>query len=117
VRGVGLPTRAAFYEVAPGGREAKATLVTPYFNLNPQELTSAISGALRRSTFACYHQFAPHLAYHLRRLLELPAPDDKTIEMVISDMLEGLSTWLGMFRRKHPHCEGCRSAGMKADPC
>jgi hypothetical protein len=101
-RGVGLPTRKAFYEAAPNPRATAATLVSPYFNLDPRELTRGVTGALRRSTLTRYLQFAPHLAYHLCRLLEIPASDDTTIDAAISDVLDGLGTWFGTFHPTPP---------------
>jgi KaiC/GvpD/RAD55 family RecA-like ATPase len=101
-RGVGLPTRKSFYEVAPNRPATAATLVSPYFNLDPQELTRCVTGALRRSTLVGYRQFAPHLAYHLRRLLEFPESDNKTVDAAISGILDGLCTWFGTFHTAPP---------------
>jgi KaiC/GvpD/RAD55 family RecA-like ATPase len=90
--GVGLPTRAAFYNDAA---ESEYTAIAPHFSMNMAELRTLVTGAFMRSRFATYARLSGLLHFHLQRILEIeeeegPALDAK-IEAILNELASGMS--------------------------
>jgi len=100
--GVGLPTRAAFYNDPDLLLGVDPTL--PNLTLPSEVLARLINGAIRRSDFGCYHRFTESLAYHLQKVIEVP---DDDVESRVRELMANLQ---GSFRLLAPDgpCAGCR---------
>lgn len=118
VRGVGLPTRAAFY-YGEGARPASG-VISPFFRLKKREVGDRISGAFRRSQFQCYSLLAPVLATHLKQILEIPDCPAGELRGEVSDILASLVDTLRFVERSEAgslcmSCGGQRAAAERAE--
>jgi hypothetical protein len=111
VRGVGLPTRTAFYYgdgVAPG-------VLSPFFRLEKKEVGDRIRTAFRRSEFLCYSLLSSVLATHIRQILELPDSSEEQLNDDISSILASSVNTLRFVERdgSHSMCAYCVKAGHR----
>jgi KaiC/GvpD/RAD55 family RecA-like ATPase len=76
--GVGLPTRADFYEEGQsGGNDDDGVKVSPYFGFGRSELATLVRNAIRRSSFSLYQRCSRTFSSHLQWILEVPEPKPK----------------------------------------
>jgi KaiC/GvpD/RAD55 family RecA-like ATPase len=68
--GVGLPTRAAYYDEP----EAASASVSRYFDFKRSDLKPLFDRAIKRSSFRLYQQFAPTFSSHLRWIIDIADP-------------------------------------------
>lgn len=107
VRGVGLPTRAAFYY---GEEERPATgVLSPFFRLKKKEVGDRIKTAFRRSQFQCYSLLSSVLATHLKQILEIPDCPGEELREEVSDILASLADTLRFVERSEAGslCSSC----------
>lgn len=98
--GVGLPTRAEFYDKpGPDG----TVRLSPFFSMDARLARTLIQRAFRRSRFPCYATFSELLSSHLVRILRLP-PDG--IEDAVQAMLASMRADFE-FMRYTVACEPC----------
>jgi KaiC/GvpD/RAD55 family RecA-like ATPase len=64
--GIGLPTRARFYQ-----NDGSAVDVSPYFTMDSPSLQVAVTNCFRRSWFGCYSGVSGLLASHLRSVVAI----------------------------------------------
>ena len=74
--GVGLPTRAAYYESGDAS-------VSNYFNFSRAQVGALLTMALRRSRFKQYQRYSDTIASHLQWILEIP--DSGTFDRAAQD--------------------------------
>jgi KaiC/GvpD/RAD55 family RecA-like ATPase len=74
--GIGLPTHRSYYE-SPDTAQAS---VSRYFNFSRADVFRLFQGALRRSSFRHYQQFASTLSSHLQWILDIPEPTKRNVE-------------------------------------
>lgn len=115
VRGVGLPTRAAFYY----GEEARPAsgVLSPFFRLKKKEVGDRIRTAFRRSQFQCYSLLSSVLATHLKQILEIPECPGKELRGEVSDILASLADTLRFVERSEAGslCMSCGSRRSHAE--
>ncbi len=97
VRGVGLPTRTAFYY--GDGTEPVSGVLSPFFRLEKKEVGDRIRTAFRRSEFLCYSLLSSVLATHLKQILELPDSSEHQLNSDISSILASLVNTLRFVER------------------
>jgi hypothetical protein len=84
-RGIGLPTRTAFYDQT-GVPAENATMSSPFFHLSRYKLRKLVVHAFRRSRFSCYARMSETLAAHLQRILEIPVPPSQNSHHIKSEI-------------------------------
>jgi KaiC/GvpD/RAD55 family RecA-like ATPase len=72
--GVGLPTQSSFYSTENKPHHLDYN-ISPYFSLNISTVKNLIENSFRRSDFSCYFQISNILAFHLRKIIEIPEPE------------------------------------------
>ncbi len=73
--GVGLPINKKFYS----SNSDKQVLISSNFSTKKSFIEQTIENSFRRSTFSCYTYVSRILAYHLKRVIQIPEPDDTKI--------------------------------------
>jgi KaiC/GvpD/RAD55 family RecA-like ATPase len=116
IRGVGLPTRAAFYY---GDKERPASgVLSPFFRLKKNEVGDRISTAFRRSRFQCYSLLSPVLATHLKQILEIPDCPAEELRSEVGSVLASLVDTLRFVERSGTGflCMSCGSRRSNVNP-
>jgi hypothetical protein len=98
--GIGLPTRETFYS-----RDASitSTLVSPHFSMPLLTLKELMNNAFRRSTFGCYLRISTILAFHLKKIIEIPDKDENTIRNKIETSFKSLVDYINFLSGSN-HC-------------
>ena len=125
--GVGLPTRTAFYQRSSLDGHERLD-VSPYFDMHARIVKRLLETAFSRSRFACYSQLSQILAYHIKKILEIPDPGEcrdheqylKLLEPEVRrifqefegqlDFVQGWPRCTRLPERQRSICTGCRHA-------
>jgi KaiC/GvpD/RAD55 family RecA-like ATPase len=107
-KGIGLPTRARFYETAAtegvSGRPERVT-ISPQLSLDASrhELREALENAFRRSSIHRYAALAPMLSLALRNILEFAASPDLGEPAQASEIAAFIERTLRAVRARRVH--------------
>ena len=88
-RGVGLPTRQSFYSTRG---KSKSIDISPLFSAPASVVRRLVEEGFQRSRFSTYRQFSSTLAHNLRRILEIPDSQERTLERRIQQILNDMQS-------------------------
>jgi KaiC/GvpD/RAD55 family RecA-like ATPase len=99
--GVGLPTRAGFYESETGN--GLTTYVGPSLQLRLKNMQERIHNSFRRSSIGCYQEVSQLLTDHLIWILERSDGRGNQAKLLWQDLLSSLS-----LLESEERCQSCR---------